>query len=144
MFNLAIDSKLRGCDVVAMKVEDVAPSGYPLTDPPDHDTPFWVGCGAVLEPMVRAHAVQSFTTARVHHASWLCGGHAAARRTRVAAGEAADHRVSWHDRGLGLGAMDRRFPAAAARTRLDRGSHHRDRVSLGGGTQRALRGDRGR
>ena len=27
MFNLAIDSKLRGCDVVAVKVEDVAPSG---------------------------------------------------------------------------------------------------------------------
>ena len=30
MFNLAIDSKLRGCDVVAMRVEDVAPNGYPL------------------------------------------------------------------------------------------------------------------
>src|SRR3989440_8943246 len=28
MFNLAIDSKLRGCDVIALKVEDVAPSGY--------------------------------------------------------------------------------------------------------------------
>ena len=28
MFNLAIDSKLRGCDLVALKVEDVAPSGY--------------------------------------------------------------------------------------------------------------------
>ncbi|WP_441280007.1 tyrosine-type recombinase/integrase [Bradyrhizobium sp. 63_E2_N1_3] len=28
MFNLAIDSKLRGCDVVALKVEDVAASGY--------------------------------------------------------------------------------------------------------------------
>ena len=27
MFNLAIDSKLRGCDVVAIKVKDVAPSG---------------------------------------------------------------------------------------------------------------------
>ena len=27
MFNLAIDSKLRGCDVVALKVEDIAPSG---------------------------------------------------------------------------------------------------------------------
>src|SRR5262249_35473857 len=27
-FNLAIDSKLRGCDVVALKVEDVAPTGY--------------------------------------------------------------------------------------------------------------------
>jgi hypothetical protein len=26
MFNLAIDSKLRGC--VALRVEDVAPSGY--------------------------------------------------------------------------------------------------------------------
>jgi hypothetical protein len=26
MFNLAIDSKLRGCDVVAIRVEDVAPS----------------------------------------------------------------------------------------------------------------------
>ncbi len=30
MFNLAIDSKLRGCDVVALKVEDVAPSGYSI------------------------------------------------------------------------------------------------------------------
>ena len=28
MFNLAIDSKLRGCDVVALKVEDIAPHGY--------------------------------------------------------------------------------------------------------------------
>ena len=28
MFNLAIDSKLRGCDVVALEVEDIAPNGY--------------------------------------------------------------------------------------------------------------------
>jgi integrase len=28
MFNLAFDSTLRGCDVVAIKVEDVAPNGY--------------------------------------------------------------------------------------------------------------------
>src|SRR5215470_13954041 len=28
MFNLAIDSKLRGCDVVGLKVEDVAPHGH--------------------------------------------------------------------------------------------------------------------
>src|SRR5205807_8584298 len=27
MFNFAIDSKLRGCDVVSLKVEDVAPHG---------------------------------------------------------------------------------------------------------------------
>jgi hypothetical protein len=30
LFNLAIDSKLRGCDVVAVRVEDVAPNGYTL------------------------------------------------------------------------------------------------------------------
>ena len=28
IFNLAIDSKLRGCDVVAIRVEDVAAGGY--------------------------------------------------------------------------------------------------------------------
>jgi integrase len=28
MFNLAIDSKLRGCDVVAIRVEDIAAGGY--------------------------------------------------------------------------------------------------------------------
>jgi hypothetical protein len=28
LFNLVIDSKLRGCDVVAVRVDDVAPSGY--------------------------------------------------------------------------------------------------------------------
>jgi integrase len=28
MFDLAIDSKLRGCDVVALRIEHVAPSGY--------------------------------------------------------------------------------------------------------------------
>ena len=31
MFNLAIDSKLRGCDVVALKVEDVVPNGMHLS-----------------------------------------------------------------------------------------------------------------
>lgn len=29
-FNLASDSKRRGCDVVAVRVDDVAPSGYPM------------------------------------------------------------------------------------------------------------------
>jgi integrase len=28
MFNLAIDSKLRGCDVLGLKVDDIAPHGY--------------------------------------------------------------------------------------------------------------------
>ncbi len=30
MFNLAIDSKLRGCDVVAITVDDIAPNGYTI------------------------------------------------------------------------------------------------------------------
>src|SRR3982074_3681255 len=34
MFNLAIDSKLRGCDVVALKVEDIAPGGYTIDRAP--------------------------------------------------------------------------------------------------------------
>ena len=38
MFNLAIDSKLRGCDIVVLKVEDIAPNGYSVdrTLPVDH------------------------------------------------------------------------------------------------------------
>jgi integrase len=28
LFNLAIDSKLRGCDLVALRIDDVAPNGY--------------------------------------------------------------------------------------------------------------------
>jgi integrase len=31
MFNLAIDSKLRGCDLVSLKVEDIAPNGFAMT-----------------------------------------------------------------------------------------------------------------
>jgi hypothetical protein len=30
LFNLAIDSKLRGCDLVALKVGDIAPNGYAI------------------------------------------------------------------------------------------------------------------
>ena len=30
LFNLAIDSKLRGCDVVAVRVDDVPPSGHSM------------------------------------------------------------------------------------------------------------------
>jgi integrase len=30
LFNLAIDSKLRGCDLVAIRVDDIAPSGHAI------------------------------------------------------------------------------------------------------------------
>ena len=32
LFNLAIDSKLRGCDLVALRVDDLAPNGYAITE----------------------------------------------------------------------------------------------------------------
>ena len=32
LFNLAIDSKLRGCDVVAVRVDDVAPTASAMRD----------------------------------------------------------------------------------------------------------------
>lgn len=30
LFNLAVDSKLRGCDLIALKVEDIAPKEYAI------------------------------------------------------------------------------------------------------------------
>ena len=30
IFNLAIDSKLRGCDLMALRVDDVAPNSYAI------------------------------------------------------------------------------------------------------------------
>ncbi len=69
MFNLAIDSKLRGCDVVALKVEDVAPNGYsyqpsqrvtddrPIAVSDGHDFPWLIdegvpGVAAVIDDVV--------------------------------------------------------------------------------------------
>src|ERR1700730_5941994 len=52
-----------------------------VTRPPDHDAPFWVGCGTVLEP-VRANAAKSFEPTRVYHIAWGSGGFLAARRAR--------------------------------------------------------------
>ena len=57
-------------------------------------------------------------------------------------GEAADHRVPGREHICSGEPMDRRFRAAVARTRLDRGPHRRDPVSLGGGTSRAFRRNR--
>jgi hypothetical protein len=30
LFNLAIDSKLRGCDIIALKAENIAPHGFAI------------------------------------------------------------------------------------------------------------------
>ena len=34
LFNLAVDSKLRGCDLVAIRVDDIAPNGYAIERAP--------------------------------------------------------------------------------------------------------------
>src|SRR5262249_12890068 len=72
------------------------------------------------------------------------GGRVAAHGTHTAAGETADHRVLWDGLGFGLGPVDHSFLAAAALTRLDRGTPRPDPLSLDGGTRRALGRDRGR
>jgi aerobic C4-dicarboxylate transport protein len=52
--------------------------------PPDRDPPFWIGCGAVLEPG-KAHEA-----ARFHHASRRCGSRVPNGCPRAAAGNAGD------------------------------------------------------
>ncbi len=61
-----------------------------------------------------------------------------------AAGEAGDHRVYGPQYALGGQLPAPRLCKTIERTWLDRGPYCRDRVSLGGGTQRAPRRDRGR
>src|SRR5262245_13493653 len=77
----------------------------------------------------------------VHHAARRRGGGMAARGARAATSEAADCRIHRLE-CFGLESMDCQFCAAIACTRLDRRPHHRDRVSLVGGTSRAQRRDR--
>jgi hypothetical protein len=75
----------------------------------------------------------------------LLGGAAAAwpLAARAAAPwKTADHWAPYCRRARDTWPMGRCFCAAAARTRLGRGSHHRDRVSLGRRAQRPLRQDR--
>jgi putative tryptophan/tyrosine transport system substrate-binding protein len=57
-------------------------------------------------------------------------------------GEAADHRVSGCSRAFGVERMGCTFRAPIARAWLDRGANCRNRVSLGRGTDRALRRNR--
>src|SRR5262245_54176998 len=62
------------------------------------------------------------------------GGVMAARGAGAAGGDAADHRFLGLGHACGPRPVGRRFCAAAARTRLDRGSQPYDRVSVGEGS----------
>ena len=65
------------------------------------------------------------------------GGRLATRGARAAAAEAADYRCPERVHTRRLEGLDHRLRSAIARGRPVRGSHCRDRVSLGRGTQRA-------
>src|SRR6476646_10308273 len=66
------------------------------------------------------------------------------RRVSMAAGcarstsEVADNRISGGGRTVGMDPLDCCLCPAAKRTWLDRGAHSHDRISLGGGKNRAL------
>jgi ABC-type uncharacterized transport system substrate-binding protein len=75
-------------------------------------------------------------TAGARHCSRRYSGRVAARGACAAVGEAADYRILGRRHAFAHGPMDRRFCAAAARTRLDRGSHHRDRSWAEGRSER--------
>ena len=52
-FNLVIDSKLRGCDLVGMKVADVAPSGYTLARATVRQRKTGIRYGSILTEQAR-------------------------------------------------------------------------------------------
>ena len=70
-------------------------------------------------------------TARVHHAGRRSCGDVAGCGAGAAVGQAADHRIPGREHACGPRRMGRGLRAAATRTRLDRGSHHRDRDIAG-------------
>ena len=63
LFNVAIDSKLRGCDVVALKVDDLAPGGYAAdrARPTKEDRP---------ASQIRTHGIDPAGNRRLPAAYW--------------------------------------------------------------------------
>ena len=73
LFNLAIDSKLRGCDVVRLKVGDVAPNGYAvdraLFDSAKQEGPF--ASRSRSKPARRSTTIFRNGVERLAHTSFL-------------------------------------------------------------------------
>src|SRR5262249_47645243 len=92
-----------------------------------------------MTPTGGSHGKSHRTTKILSHASRRRGGRVAGGDVGAAAGEATDHRVLGLGYAYGPWPLGRCFFAAAARTRLDRRSQPRHRVSLGGGKPRSRR-----
>jgi hypothetical protein len=56
MFNLAINSKLRGCDIMALKVGDVAPNGYSIS----HSNPLAINSFILFGRVSRPNLMKLF------------------------------------------------------------------------------------
>src|SRR5262249_18345667 len=94
-------------------------------------------CRGVLSFRSEAREASGSETARLHQARWRRSGGVAGRGASAAAGDADDRR-SRRGNGLGWEPVGNRLYPAASRARLDRGPHRRNRISLGGRTQRAF------
>jgi hypothetical protein len=97
LFNLAIDSKLHGCDVVAVRVDDVAPSGYAMNRARDHSPEEDRQASAV-----RTDGPNAVGDRRVPEADWPKAGSVSVRWSR--------RRLAWADHRA----------ACAASVRVDR------------------------
>lgn len=75
MFNLAIDSKLRGCDDVALKLKDIAPNGYSADRGTVRQKKWGSPSDSTVDDYLRATGKKPgdfmFTRPRVAQPNWL-------------------------------------------------------------------------
>jgi hypothetical protein len=86
MFNLVIDSKLRGCDVVALKVEDVAPNGHSI-DRATHALTSAISSDQSVVLRCRGRSRRARRTLAARHHVWVYDESLAQLSPRLAVGK---------------------------------------------------------
>jgi integrase len=89
MFNLAIDSKLRGCDVVALRVDDIAPNGYTNEQATIRQRKTGQSVRFDLTEPTRQTVDDYLTAAGKTPGDFLFAGHRSSKRSAAAIGTAA-------------------------------------------------------